>query len=387
MLSSPQTTLTPSFDFSKLSQNGKTMVEYVWIGGTGMDIRSKSKTYTKEVKSLEDVDDWNFDGSSTYLAPTDSSEVILKPVAMYTDPFRGAPNKLVLCETYYMDGRPTIANFRYHAKKILNEKFSENEPMFGVEQEYVMKTVVGTTWGIPLGFPVGGYPAPQGPYYCTVGAKYAFGRDVMEAHYRVCLAAGIAIYGTNSEVMPGQWEFQVGTCKGIQTADDLWMARYLLLRVGEYYHVDIDFSPKPVKGNWNGSGCHTNYSNTKTRNDTKMENILEQISKLEKSHKRMIKLYGEDNNERLTGKHETSSMDKFSSGVAHRGASVRIPLNTEYNGKGYYEDRRPASNMDPYVVCASLYSVTLLDNFGLEDMEKQYEKFLENKETIPVTKL
>ena len=387
MISSPQTQPTPSFDFSKLSQNGKTMVEYVWIGGTGMDIRSKSKTYTKPIKSLDDIDDWNFDGSSTYLAPTDNSEVILKPVAMYTDPFRGDPNKIVLCATYFIDGTPTVTNFRYHAEKILSQKESENEPMFGVEQEYVMKNCVGTTGGIPLGFPVGGYPEPQGPYYCTVGAKYAHGREIMEAHYRVCLAAGLSIYGTNSEVMPGQWEFQIGTCKGIQTADELWIARYLLLRVGEYFKVDIDFSPKPVHGNWNGSGCHTNYSDNKTRNDTKMENILEQINKLEKTHTRLIKLYGEKNSERLTGKHETSSMEKFSSGVAHRGASVRIPLNTEYNGKGYYEDRRPASNMDPYVVCASIYSVAELNNFGLDDLERQYDKFLKNKENIVVTHL
>ena len=387
MISSPQTQPTPSFDFSKLSQNGKTMVEYVWIGGTGMDIRSKSKTYTKPIKSLDDIDDWNFDGSSTYLAPTDNSEVILKPVAMYTDPFRGDPNKIVLCATYFIDGTPTVTNFRYHAEKILSQKESENEPMFGVEQEYVMKNCVGTTGGIPLGFPVGGYPEPQGPYYCTVGAKYAHGREIMEAHYRVCLAAGLSIYGTNSEVMPGQWEFQIGTCKGIQTADELWIARYLLLRVGEYFKVDIDFSPKPVHGNWNGSGCHTNYSDNKTRNDTKMENILEQINKLEKTHTRLIKLYGEGNSERLTGKHETSSMEKFTSGVAHRGASVRIPLNTEYNGKGYYEDRRPASNMDPYVVCASIYSVAELNNFGLDDLERQYDKFLKNKENIVVTHL
>lgn len=387
MISSPQTQPTPSFDFSKLSQNGKTMVEYVWIGGTGMDIRSKSKTYTKPIKSLDDIDDWNFDGSSTYLAPTDNSEVILKPVAMYTDPFRGDPNKIVLCATYFIDGTPTVTNFRYHAEKILSQKESENEPMFGVEQEYVMKNCVGTTGGIPLGFPVGGYPEPQGPYYCTVGAKYAHGREIMEAHYRVCLAAGLSIYGTNSEVMPGQWEFQIGTCKGIQTADELWIARYLLLRVGEYFKVDIDFSPKPVHGNWNGSGCHTNYSDNKTRNDTKMEIILEQINKLEKTHTRLIKLYGEENSERLTGKHETSSMEKFSFGVAHRGASVRIPLNTEYNGKGYYEDRRPASNMDPYVVCASIYSVAELNNFGLDDLERQYDKFLKNKENIVVTHL
>lgn len=197
-----------------------------------------------------------------------------------------------------MNGQPTVTNFRHFAAEILKKDFGENEPMFGVEQEYVMKTCTGTTTTTPLGWPIGGYPAPQGPYYCTVGARYTFGREIMEAHYRTCLAAGVSIYGTNSEVMPGSWEFQIGTCKGIETADDLWMARYLLLRVGEYFKVDIDFSPKPIKGDWNGSGCHTNYSNNKSRNDSKLEKITEQIALLEKEHKRMILMYGEDNEKR-----------------------------------------------------------------------------------------
>lgn len=371
-----------SFDFIKLPQNDKIIVEYIWIGGSGLDIRSKAKTYSRLIKTLQDVEDWNFDGSSTYLAKTEDSEVILHPVSLFTDPFRGEPNKLALCSTYYTNGRPTSTNFRYYADKILSNKKEENEPQFGIEQEYVMKKCIGTTQSIPLGWPIGGFPSPQGPYYCCVGAKHTFGREMMEAHYRACLAAGLDIYGTNSEVFPGQWEFQIGTCNGIETADQLWVARYLLYRVGEYFNVDIDFSPKPVSGNWNGSGCHTNYSNNKTRNDSKMESILNEVQLLENTHDRLIKMYGEDNNKRLTGKNETSSLTRFMSGVANRGVSIRIPLNTEFNGSGYYEDRRPASNMDPYVVCASIYSVTCLNNYGLDELEEHYNKFINKKNEI-----
>jgi len=204
----------------------------------------------------------------------------------------------------------------------------------------------------------------------------------MEAHYKACLNAGVKIAGTNAEVMPGQWEYQIGICRGIAAADHLWMARYLMHRVCEYYNVSVDISPKPIKGDWNGSGCHTNYSTNQTRNDDGMATIKKMMNNMEDSHKRLCKLYGEDNHFRLTGKHETSSMDKFSFGVANRSCSVRIPRVTDRRGKGYFEDRRPAANMDPYVVISALFSTTCLDNRGLEDLEKAYENFREHKKSI-----
>jgi len=261
-------------------------------------------------------------------AETESSEVLIRPVALFNDPFRGVPNKIALCETYHVDGTPTVSNFRHFAQKIF-DKAGDIDPWFGIEQEYTLMKSIGTGLEWPLGWPVGGFPKPQGPYYCSVGNKVNYGREVMNAHYKACLNAGIKIYGTNCEVMPGQWEFQVGNCKGIEAADHLWMARYLLHRVGEYFGIDISISPKPIHGDWNGTGCHTNYSTEDTRNDREMTNILGQMKKLEITHSRLVNLYGEDNHLRLTGKHETSSMEKFSYGVANRASSVRIPRTTE----------------------------------------------------------
>jgi glutamine synthetase len=292
---------TKLFNYKGLDQLGNCIVEYVWIGGTGLDLRSKSKTYDFEVKSVDDLSEWNYDGSSTYQATTEKSEVTLKPVALFNDPFRGSPNKIVLCETY-IDGHPTISNFRYFAKQILStENVEKHEPWFGFEQEYAVSVKVGSHLEWPLGWPTGGFPEPQGPYYCAVGA-YSFGREIMEAHYKACLYAGVKIFGTNAEVMPGQWEYQIGTCKGIEAADHMWMARYLIHRVSEYFNVSVSFEPKPILGNWNGSGCHTNYSTNETRSDSEMQNIKSQVEKLGKMHLRTISLYGENNHLRLTGK-------------------------------------------------------------------------------------
>lgn len=290
------------FDFKSLPQEGKTIIEYVWLGGTGYDLRSKAKTYEGPVNSIDDVEEWNFDGSSTYQALTWKSEIIIRPVALFNDPFRGAPNKIVLCETYTPEGKPTNTNFRHFANKIFKQDNGKHDPWFGIEQEYVITETTGTSLQWPLGWPKGSYPRPQGPYYCGVGNQNSYGREIMNAHYKACIYAGVKIYGTNAEVMPSQWEFQVGTCNGIEVGDHLWMARYLLHRVAEYHNVGITFDPKPIKGDWNGSGCHTNYSTNGTRKDTNMKLILDHMEKLEQTHSRLISLYGENNSSRLTGK-------------------------------------------------------------------------------------
>jgi len=346
---------------SRLDQKGKVLAEYVWLGGShttgGFDIRQKTKTLDQKPGDVSELPVWNFDGSSTGQAPGDDSEVLLKPVAIFDDPFRGGDNILVLCEcvTPKMEALPS--NTREGAKALFDQKLDE-KPWFGIEQEYTLFEKDGRT---PLGWPSGGFPGPQGPYYCGAGTDSAFGRSVMEAHYEACLYAGIKIAGTNAEVMPGQWEYQVGPCVGIESGDHLWMSRYLLIRVCEAQQVNVQFDPKPIPGDWNGAGCHTNYSTEAMRNDGGYDVIVAAIEKLKEKHLEHIAIYGTGNERRLTGAHETAPIDKFSYGVANRGASVRIPRSAEADQKGYFEDRRPASNMDPYVVTSKIFKTTVLD--------------------------
>lgn len=255
----------------------------------------------------------------------------------------------------------------------------KHDPWFGLEQEYCLMKSYGVEMQWPYGWPVGQYPSPQGPYYCSVGAQNSYGREISDLHYKACLYAGVKIYGTNAEVMPGQWEFQIGTVSGIDIGDHMWMARYLLSRVGEFFNVDISYDPKPVKGNWNGSGCHTNFSTNETRNDKNLKDTNKMIEALKDVHYRSILLYGDKNEERLTGQHETSSMTTFSFGKGNRAASIRIPKRTEIDGKGYIEDRRPAANIDPYVICSSLFSFACLKGYGVEELEDHYGAFLKNK--------
>jgi len=342
--------------YLKLEQHGKVLAEYIWIGGSGEDIRSKTKTLYQAPKSVQELEEWNYDGSSTNQAPGHNSEVIIKPQAIFKDPIRGGDNILVICDTYDREGNPIPTNTRYPAAKIFDQAL-EHEPWFGLEQEYTMFS----TDHHPFGWPKGGFPAPQGPYYCGVGADKAFGRFLVEAHYKACIYAGIKIAGSNGEVMPGQWEFQVGPCVGISIGDHLWAARYIMHRLAEEFGVVVSFHPKPIEGDWNGAGCHTNYSTKETRAEGGYKAILEQINKLSKKHKEHIAVYGKHNELRLTGKHETAPIGEFRYGVADRGASIRIPSQCFREGKGYYEDRRPASNIDPYTVGAQIVKTTLVD--------------------------
>jgi len=326
-----------------------TQCMYVWIDGTGEYLRAKTKTVKFEPKKPEELPIWNYDGSSTGQAEGQNSDTYLTPVAMYPDPFRGGKNKLVLCETFKYDKSPTETNKRKECKEIM-EKAKDEHPWFGIEQEY---TILDQDQH-PFGWPKSGFPGPQGPYYCGVGANKVYGRDVVEAHYKACLYTGVNISGTNAEVMPAQWEFQVGPCEGIEMGDDLWMARFMLHRIAEEFGVVVSIDPKPMMGDWNGAGAHCNFSTEKMRKPGGMEHIQAAIEKLGANHSAHIKAYdpneGKDNARRLTGLHETSSIHDFSAGVANRGASIRIPRDVGEKGYGYLEDRRPSSNCDPYSV-------------------------------------
>lgn len=268
---------------------------------------------------------------------------------------------MVLCDTYKPDGTPLDTNTRYAAEKIFSSKLEE-EPWFGLEQEYFM---INNKTNKPLGFPENDEnPPPQGQYYCSVGSKNAFGREIAEEHLRCCIIAGIKIAGINAEVAPGQWEYQIGPCVGIEQGDHHWMSRFILERVSEKYNVSINYDAKPLVGDWNGSGCHTNYSTKLMReglgDKTGLDYINMAIEKLSLKHADHMKVYGTGNELRMTGKHETACFDKFSDGVASRGRSIRRGNATVQNKKGYFEDRRPSSNCDPYLVTSKIFETTCL---------------------------
>lgn len=335
------------------------LAEYIWIDGTGANVRSKTRTLDFIPRCVEELPVWMYDGSSTYQAHTENSDVFLCPRAMYNNPFHLGQNKLVLCDTYAFDHKPTKTNNRFACQEVI-DCIADLDPWFGIEQEYVLLDVDRR----PFGWPSFGNPAPQGPYYCGVGSNYVIGREISEAHYRACLYAGVQLGGTNAEVLLSQWEFQVGPGLGMKCADDLWMARFLLYRIAEEFGVIVTMDPKPIP-DWNGSGAHCNFSTKAMREDGGIKIIEQCIEKLSKKQMEHITRYdprgGEDNKRRLTGKYETATYDKFTSGVGNRSVSVRIPRGVADAKKGYLEDRRPSANADPYSVCEMIVRTCILD--------------------------
>lgn len=328
----------------------KSKLEYIWLDGhlPTQQMRSKTKVVENFSGKVEDAPIWSFDGSSTSQAEGNSSDLLLKPVRVFKDPDRNY-GYLVMCEVLNADGTPHPTNARATIQD------DDNDFWFGFEQEYVIWDLAHHT---PYGFPAPGYyPPPQGPFYCSVGAEYNVGRDMVEKHLDLCIDAGINIEGINAEVMKGQWEYQIFAKGAKEAGDQLWVARYLMERIGEEYNVRINLDPKPVQGDWNGSGLHTNFSDSTLRNcgdKATYEKICEAFGSND-AIQRHIDVYGEDNHLRLTGQHETQSIDKFSYGVSDRGASIRIPIATVEAGyKGWLEDRRPASNADPYKVASEI---------------------------------
>ncbi|MCL5435956.1 MAG: glutamine synthetase beta-grasp domain-containing protein [Patescibacteria group bacterium] len=337
----------------------KIMAEYIWMDGKKptAKLRSKTKIIDAPVRSLADIPAWGFDGSSTEQAEGNFSDRVLKPVYYVSDPIRGEPNILVMNEVYNPDGTPHSSNTRA-VLAAAYEKYKNEEPIFGFEQEY---TLYRKDW--PMGWPPHGFPHPQGRYYCGVGCDEVYGRRLVEAHLRDCLKAGMLIYGINAEVMPAQWEFQVGPLPPLEAADQLWLARWILYRHGEDFEVYAKLDPKPMAGDWNGAGGHTNYSTKAMRAAGGVAAVKAACDKLGGRHKEHIAVYGADNDKRLTGKHETCSIRDFRYGVLDRGASIRIPLDTDKRGHGHLEDRRPAANMDPYQVTVALLETTLGSGF------------------------
>ena len=319
-------------------------LEYLWLDGCSpTQIRYKTKV-VKDFGKHEEAPVWGFDGSSTEQADGNSSDCVLKPVRVYPNPLE--PNSsIVLCEVWNVDDTPHETNTRRKLEETITDIEDDIDEWVGYEQEYTL-----FKGGKPYGWPAIGEPPPQGDYYCgrNIGDK------VSREHLNACIEAGISICGTNAEVMLGQWEYQIGAGGSIHMSDDLWVARWLLERICEKHGVNVSLHPKPQEGDWNGAGCHTNFSTKEMREENGDIKIGEAIEKLEPKHQEHIEAYGQDNDQKLTGKHETCDINTFRWGVSDRGASIRVPWQVHRDGKGYLEDRRPSSNCDPYVVSHKL---------------------------------
>lgn len=352
-----------------LKQNRVIIAEYIWLG-CNCDIHSKTKVFSPENSYLDQINNypiWNYDGSSTGQAEGTYSEIILKPRVVYKNPFhKNHDSVLVLCDTYDKDDNPSPSNTRYSAALTFSsQEAKESKPWFGIEQEYFL---------FPLSSDIinrysdsNDKPRSQGDFYCSVGTNRAYDRQLVEEHMFACIDAGIKISGINAEVAPGQWEYQVGPCEGIESGDQLWISRWIMERISEKYNIKVIWDPKPLE-KFNGSGCHTNYSTINMRNGDKEHEgiyyIFEAIKKLKETHNEHMKIYGKDNDKRMSGNYETSNYDNFTFDITkpvNRGASIRISYNTLNEGKGYFEDRRPASNMDPYLVTEKIFITTVLN--------------------------
>lgn len=332
----------------------KSKLEYIWLDGSKpvQGLRSKTRVESDFSGKLEDCPVWCFDGSSTLQAEGGDSDCLLIPVSIIPDPDR-KNSYLVMNEVMNADGTAHESNGR----ATIDEAEDDDDFWFGFEQEYFL-------WDpetdLPPGFPAGGYPAPQGPYYCSVGAKNAYCRNIVEEHFDICLEAGLNVEGINAEVAAGQWEYQIFAKGAKDAGDQIWFSRYILERTAEKYGLAIEWHPKPL-GNtdWNGSGMHANFSNGAMR-DNGDEGVFTKIcEEFGKNIERHMSVYGAYNDQRLTGEHETQSIDQFSYGVSDRGASIRIPVGTVEDGwKGRLEDRRPSSNGDPYKIAAAIIKTT-----------------------------
>jgi glutamine synthetase len=340
----------------------KILLEYIWLDGNQpQQLRSKTKVVSKaDTLKASEYPLWSFDGSSTNQAEAGkgkNTDCILKPVFVKQDPFRGGNHLLVFCEVMNPDGTPHKSNTRYKLSQfILENKNIESNVWFGWEQEYTLthkpSMPFGEGVGLPLGFTsdLSRLPRPQGDYYCGIGSDTVVGRKIVEEHMEKCLEIGLEVSGINAEVLLGQWEYQIGPVAPLNGSDQLWVSRYILDRVAEENDVNVSLHPKPLKGDWNGSGCHVNFSTKEMREEGGLKIIEDTMEKLKNNHEEHIKVYGLHNNERLSGEHETSSIHDFSYGYSTRDTSIRIPAQAIIDGCGYFEDRRPASNCDPYMV-------------------------------------
>uniref|UniRef100_A0A3P8UVW8 Glutamine synthetase n=1 Tax=Cynoglossus semilaevis TaxID=244447 RepID=A0A3P8UVW8_CYNSE len=351
-------TMSVKNHYMSLPKGTYCQVTYVWISEDKESLRSKTKTLCKEPAGIKDIPEW-------FAVSTNITELTLVPVKMFRDPFSLDPNKLVLCEVLDYKQVPAETTLRSKCVEVM-EKVEKFEPWFGMEQEYFLLDLDRKPYDWPPGcrFYTGS---------CCVGSEIIHGRDVATCHNLACLYAGIKICGYNPEAITSQWEFQIGPCLGIEMGDHLWMARYILHRVCEEFKVIATLDVQPVSGHLCPSGGHVNFSTKEMRSEGGLQYIEEAIKKLSRRHSHHLSVYdphgGADNIRRLNSQTITSSFKEFSSAVAARDVSVRIPGQVFRSGHGYFEDRRPAANCDPYSVMIAMIETCLLGAAD-DDMEK-----------------
>jgi glutamine synthetase len=346
--------------------------EYVWNDGENLRSKIKIMKFNTQFISIHNIPEWNYDGSSTGQSETGNSDLLIKPIYYCNNPFFTSTDYckyyLVLCQVMNPDGSPHNTNNYIKLYKLLQSHFKLDndffDSWFGIEQEYL---ILDKNFGCYDEININknynyneesNYNKNQ--HYCSVGTGKALGRQIAEEHMNMCIEAGIKICGINSEVTSSQWEFQIGPLNAFDVSNQLWMARYILIKVAEKYNAVISFHPKPFP-QLNGSGAHTNFSTRNMRENGGLAKIYEVIDKLSKTHKEHIAVYGRYNELRLSGTNETAHIDTFSYGSCDRGSSIRIPLNVLRDGCGYLEDRRPAANMDPYLVTERILRTTFVD--------------------------
>ncbi len=323
------------------------LAEYIWL-----DVHDKFRSKIRVINDNEEITFWNYDGSSTGQAEVDNSEIILKPCKVFNNPLLKNNHKLVVCSTYNINGVPLGNNHRHQAEIIFNNKLNE-EPWFGLEQEYYMIDKQ-TEHIISFKQVIGISSTRIGKYYCNPIYQDKITTKIAEEHMMACLEANIKISGINAEVAPSQWEFQIGPSIGIDAGDDMLAARYLLEKIAASYDVFISYHPK-INQILSGSGMHTNFSTKKMREMNGLDEIHRVIENLKKNHIEDMEKYGKYNNLRLTGSHETANINDFTYGVGCRDTSIRIGYETYKNKCGYFEDRRPAANANPYLVTSSIF--------------------------------
>lgn len=319
----------------------KVQATYIWIDATGENIRLKDRILNEIPKLIADIPKWSYAENPPYQTGS-SIEMMLYPRALYRNPFKpGKHDVIVMCDTYQPDGSPFHTNHR-HAMQTSVDKTIEQEPIFGIEQKYTLLDEQGQPFIRPKN------ELMEGTNYCGVGFNGIYARDLVESHALACLYAGIDFSGTNADEFPLQWRYKIGPSVGIQAADDLWVSRYILVRIAEEFGICVTL--KSIEGDRNQTRAHINYSTAAMRADGGIKVIREAIKLLEHEHNEHLKVFDA---------HE-SKIDTFSWDVADRNVSVRVPESVAESEKELLKDRGPPSNMDPYVVCNALLTTSLL---------------------------